>query len=137
MNPHVSVITLGVRDLKRARQFYSEGPGWPIMFEQGEWVSFSLANGSFGLGLYPWEALADDAGVAPGGSGFRGITLSYIVRSEERFDALLAEAERAGGKIVRPAQRPPWGGRFGYFTDPDGYLWKVASGAGQQPFAAE
>jgi uncharacterized protein len=134
MNPHVSIITLGVRDLNRAKQFYSEGLGWPIQQEQGPWVCFSLGNGSSALGLYPWDALADDAGVAANGSGFRGITLSYIVRSEERVDAVLAEAERAGGKIAKPAQRAPWGGYFGYFTDPDGYLWKVVAGAA---FAAE
>jgi catechol 2,3-dioxygenase-like lactoylglutathione lyase family enzyme len=137
MNPHVSVITLGVRDLNRAKQFYSEGLGWPIQQDYAEWVSFSLGNGSSLLGLYPWDALAADAGVASDGSGFRGFTLSYIVRSEERVDAVLAEAERAGGTIARPAQHSPWGGRFGYFTDPDGYLWKVAAGAGHPPFAAE
>jgi catechol 2,3-dioxygenase-like lactoylglutathione lyase family enzyme len=135
MNPHVSVITLGVSDLNRAKQFYHEGLGWPIQQDYAEWVSFRLGNGSSALGLYPWDALADDAGVAAAGSGFRGFTLSYLVRSEERVDAVLAEAERAGGKIARPAQRAPWGGRFGYFTDPDGYLWKVASGVGEQPFA--
>lgn len=137
MKPHVSVITLGVRDMNRAKQFYSEGLGWPIQQDYGQWVSFSLGNGSSALGLYAWDTLADDAGVAPEGSGFRGVTLSYIVGSDERVDAVLAEAERAGGTIVRPAERPQWGGRFGYFADPEGYLWKVASSAGDQPFAAE
>jgi len=137
MKAHVSGITLGVRDLKRAKQFYSEGLGGPIQQEQGEWVSFSLGNGSSALGLYPWDALAGDAGVAAEGSGFRGITLSYIVRSEDRVDAVLAQAKRAGGKIAKPAQRGSWGGYFGYFADPDGYLWKVALGAAQDPSAAE
>jgi len=137
MKPHVSVITLGVRDLDQAKRFYSEGLGWPIQQEAGPWVSFSLGDGSSSLGLYPWDALADDAGVPADGSGFRGMTLSYVVRSEERVDAVLAEAERAGGTIARPAEKAPWGGYFGYFADPDGYLWKVASGGGDQPFNAE
>lgn len=136
MKPQVSIITLGVRDLNRAKQFYHEGLGWPILQEYDVWVSFSLGNGSSGLGLFPWDALAADAGVAAEGSGFRGFTLSYLVRSQERVEAVLAEAERAGGKVLKPAQ-PAWGGYFGYFADPDGYLWKVASGAGDQPFAAE
>src|SRR5439155_12408865 len=102
----VSVITLGVRDLNRAKKFYSEGLGWPIQQAQGPWVCFSLGDGSSALGLFPWEALAGDAGVAADGSGFRGITLSYVVRSEGRADAVLAEAERAGGKIAKPATRP-------------------------------
>ncbi|MEX0630574.1 MAG: VOC family protein [Chloroflexota bacterium] len=137
MNQHVSGITLGVKDVNRAKQFYNEGLGWPIQLEQGEWVSFSLNNGTSALGLLPWDALADDAGVPSEGGGFRGFTLSYVVRSEERVDAVLAEAERAGGKIAKAAESQQWGGRSGYFTDPDGYLWKVAAGAGEQPIAAE
>src|SRR5262249_30318342 len=134
MKPHVSVITLGVKDLKRARQFYGEGLGWPIQQDYPQWVSFRLGNGSSALGLYSFDELAKDAGVSSLGPGFPGFTLSYLVRSKDRVDALLAEAERAGGKIAKPAG-DAYGGRFGYFTDPDGYLWKVASGTGQQPFA--
>jgi uncharacterized protein len=135
MNPHVGVITLGVRNLDRAKQFYRDGLGWPVQVDQGHFVSFRAADGSSGLALYPSKVLADDAGVPPEGSGFRGITFSYIVRSDERVDAVLAEAERAGGEIVRPAQQARWGGYFGYFADPDGHLWKVVAGAGEQPFA--
>lgn len=136
MNPHLSSITLGVKDVNRAKQFYGKGLGWPILQEQGEWVSFSLNNGSVALGLFRRDLLADDAGVAPDGSGFRGVTLSYVVRSEQRVDAVLAEAQRAGGNIAKPGQRAAWGGYFGYFTDPDGYLWKVGVGADLR-FAAE
>jgi predicted enzyme related to lactoylglutathione lyase len=114
MKPHVSIITLGVSDMNRAKQFYSEGLGWPILQEHGTWVAF----------------------VAADGSGFRGVTLSYIVRSEDRVEGVLAEAKRAGGKIAKTAERQPWGGSRGYLKDPDGYLWKVAAGGGKQ-FAAE
>lgn len=135
MNPHIAVITLGVRDLNRAKQFYSQGLGWPIAVDQGQFVSFSPAAGSTGLALYPWAALAADAGVAEEGSGFRGLTFNYFVRSDERVDAVLADAERAGGTIVKPAQRAKWGGYSGHFADPDGYLWKVVVGAEGQPFS--
>lgn len=137
MKPHVSSITLGVKDVNRAKQFYSQGLGWPIQQEQDEWVSFSLNNGSSALGLLPRHALAGDAGVAADGTGFRGMTFSYIVPSKERVDAVLAEAERAGGKIAKPAQGAAWGGYFGYFTDPDGYHWKVGWAPGEQPYSAE
>jgi catechol 2,3-dioxygenase-like lactoylglutathione lyase family enzyme len=135
MNPHVSVITLGVKDLNTAKQFYGKGLGWATRQDYPQWVSFGINNGSAALGLYAWDALAGDAGVAAAGSGFRGVALSYLVRSEERVAEVLAEAERAGGKIVKAAERAQWGGASGFFTDPDGYVWKVASGTGDQPFA--
>ena len=108
MNPHVGVITLGVGDLNRAKQFYRDGLGWPVQVDQGHFVSFRPADGSSSLALYPREVPAGDAGVSPDGGGFRGITFSYIVRSEDRVDAVLAEAERAGGEIAEPAQRARW-----------------------------
>ena len=126
MKPFISAITLGVKDLNRAKQFYNEGLGCPIQLDQGGFVSFSLGDGSSGLALYAWDALAADAGVPADGSGFRGFTLSYIVPSAERVDEVLAQAKGAGGKIARPAQRAQWG-YSGYFADPDGCLWKVAS----------
>lgn len=135
MNPHVAVITLGVRDLARARSFYSEGLGWPIQQEDHNWVCFILGDGSSALALYPWDALAEDARVSADGTGFRGVTLAYNARSEERVDEVLAEAERAGGEIVKRAERTSWGGYGGYFADPERYLWEVATGATQLPFS--
>jgi uncharacterized protein len=73
--------------------------------------------------------------VTADGNGFRGVTFAYNVRSEDRVDGVLAEAERAGAAIVQPARRTDWGGYSGYFTDPDGYLWEVATGATQLPFS--
>ncbi len=135
MKPHVAVITLGVRDLKRARSFYSDGLGWPVQQEDYNWVCFLLGDGSSALALYPWEELAADAKVPADGSGFSGVTLAHNVRSKERVDELLVEAERAGGKVVKPAQPTSWGGYGGYFADPDGYLSEVATGATQLPFS--
>jgi len=135
MKPHVAVITLGVRDLKRARTFYSEGLGWPIQQEDYNWVCFLLGDGSSALALYPWDELAHDATVPADGNGFRGVTLAHNLRSKERVDEVLGEAERAGGKLVKPAKRTSWGGYGGYFADPDGYLWEVATGATKLPFS--
>ena len=61
--------------------------------------------------------------------------ISTLTLGEDRVDAVLAEAERAGARTVKPAQRAQWGGYYGYFADPDGNLWKVVAGAGEQPFA--
>lgn len=127
MNPQISVVMLGVNDVERAKQFYSEGLGCPIEQDYPGFVSFNLGEGSSNLALYPWDAVAGDAGVTPEGDGFRGISLHYLVPSAERVDELLAQAEKAGGSIVKAAEQAQWGGYFGYFSDPDGYLWKVAS----------
>lgn len=129
MNTQISAITLGVRDLNRAKQFYSEGLGCPIEQDHAGFVSFNLGTGSSRLALYTWDALAADAGVAADGSGFRGVTLNYILPSAERVDEVLAQAKHGGGEIIKPAQSARWGGYFGYFSDPDGYLWKVAAAA--------
>jgi uncharacterized protein len=135
VKPHVSVLTLGVRDLARAREFYADRLGWPVHQEEDNWVCFLLGGGSTAFALYPWDALADDALADRKGSGFRGVTLAYVVRSQDRVDEVLAEAEAAGGTIVKPGQSAAWGGYSGYFADPERYLWEVASGATRLPFA--
>jgi hypothetical protein len=128
MKPHVSAITLGVSDLERAKQFYGAGLGWPIEQDYPNWVYFPLGGGS-GLGLYPLETLAADSGAAPG-DGVGGVVLNYLVSDEGRVADVLAEAEAAGGTIRKPAEQAPWGGTSGFFADPDGFVWKVASGPG-------
>jgi len=135
MKPHVAVITLGVKDLERERKFYGEGLGWQIHQEDTNWVCFLLGDGASALALYPWAELARDAEVPADGSGFRGVTLAHNVRSRERVEEVLAEAERAGGTIVKPARPTSWGGYGGYFADPEGHLWEVAAGATRLPFS--
>ena len=135
MNPHVSVITLGVRDFAGAKRFYSEGLGWTVHLEDENWASFFLNDGKTALALYPWDELAADADVESEGKGFRGVTFAYNVRSEDRVHAVLAEAERAGGTVVQQPRQREWGGFSGYFADPEGYLWEVATGAKTFPFS--
>jgi uncharacterized protein len=135
VKPHIAIVGLGVRDFGRAKQFYREGLGWPVLQEQGEWVCFGLGDGSSALTLSPWADLAADAGVPAEGRGFRGVTFSYNVHTEERVDAVLAEAEGAGGRITRPAARTSWGGYSGSFADPEGIVWEVATGAAELPFS--
>jgi len=114
MEQRISLVTLGVEDLARARAFY-EALGWGGAQQPDDEVAFFQAGGMiFGL----WTAL--------GGHGAPGIELAYNVRSPDEVDALLGEAERAGGTIVRPAARASWGGYTGAFADPDGYVWEVA-----------
>jgi len=128
MHPQITVVTIGVFDLDRAKQFYADGLGCPISADHGVFVSFDLGGGSL-LGVYGRSALAAEAGVDPVGSGFSGVTFHYLVKTRGGVDELLARAEAAGGTVTAPAQDAQWGGYFGYFADPDGNLWKVATSA--------
>jgi uncharacterized protein len=92
-------------------------------------VSFNLGAGSSSLALYEREAAARDAGVSAEGSGFRGVSFHFIVASTDQVDDIMRDAASAGGAIVKPAAASEWGGYFGYFSDPDDNLWKVASSA--------
>ena len=124
----VTAIMIGVEDLARSRKFYGEGLGCEIKQDYPNFVSFNLGEGSSSLALYPREAAAQDAGVSPEGSGFRGVSFHFIVPSKESVDEVIASALAAGGGVVKEAAATQWG-YFGYFNDPDGYLWKVASGS--------
>ena len=125
----VTAIMLGVRDLDRAKKFYGDGLGCTIDKDYPGFVSLSLGDGSSSLALYEWDAAAQDAGVPPAGSGFRGISFHYIVSSRDTVDQVIADAEAAGGAVVKEAAAAQWGGYYGYFSDPDGHLWKVATDA--------
>jgi predicted enzyme related to lactoylglutathione lyase len=118
MEQRISLVTLGVRDLPRARSFY-ERMGWTGAQQPDDEVCFFQAGGMV-LGL--WTAL--------GGHGAPGVELAHNVRSAEEVEAVLAEAEGAGGKIVRPAEQASWGGFTGAFADPEGYVWEVAYNPG-------
>ena len=122
----VSAIMLGVQDLDRSKRFYGEGLGCEIDQDYPHFVSFSLGDGSSSLALYQREAAAQDAGVSPEGSGFRGVSFHYVVPSREAVDEVMGKAVAAGGRVVREAAAVQWG-YFGYFSDPDGHLWKVAA----------
>jgi catechol 2,3-dioxygenase-like lactoylglutathione lyase family enzyme len=118
----LSLVTLGVADLGRAKAFY-EALGWRGQ-QPSDDVVFFQAGGMI-VGLWGRGQLADDSVVAdPGGWG--GITLAQNVGSPEEVDAVLAEAERAGGTVARPGAATFWGGYSGVFHDPDGHPWEVA-----------
>lgn len=124
MEPRVSLITLGVGDLARSRAFY-EKLGFKASSIGGGEVFFFQA-GSIGLVVWSRDELAADAGVSAEGSGFRGIAIAHNVRERLQVDAVIAEAAAAGGRESKPAHDTDWGGRSGYFADPDGHLWEVA-----------
>jgi catechol 2,3-dioxygenase-like lactoylglutathione lyase family enzyme len=123
MEQRLSLITLGVRDLRRARDFY-EGLGWTTGAGADDDVVFFRAGGVV-LALWDRARLAEDSGVddAP---GWGGVTLAHNVRSPEEVDRVIAEAEAAGAEIPRHGAETFWGGYSGVFVDPDGHPWEVA-----------
>ena len=123
----VTAIMIGVEDLARSKRFYGEGLGCTIDQDYPNFVSFNLGDGSSSLALYEREAAARNAGVSSEGSGFRGVSFHFIVPSSQAVDEVMGNAVAAGGGVVKEAAAARWGGYFGYFSDPDGYLWKVAS----------
>lgn len=138
MEPRISIVTLGVDDLDRAVAFY-EAMGLSRHDKFTDGVAFFQMGGLI-LALWPREELAHDAGLQPGGEwrpkgpafeaevrrDFSGVALAYNTRSEDEVHQVMEQAGKAGGRLVKPAQRAFWGGVQGYFEDTEGNLWEVA-----------
>ena len=124
MNQHLHIITLGVRDFEVSKKFYGETLGWKPSGSQDEIVFFQA--GGVVLAIYPREMLAEDAVIAPDGSGFSGFTLAYSAQSESEVDEIIKDLKSKGVKIVMEPQKVFWGGYSSYFADPDDYRWEVA-----------
>jgi uncharacterized protein len=123
----VSLITLGVRDLERARSFY-EGLGWSAHPDENDDVVFFQAGGLV-VALWDRGSLAADSAVNDAG-GWGGVTLAYNVRAPEEVDEVIEEARAAGARIGRKPGETFWGGYSGVFVDPDGHPWEVAHNPG-------
>jgi catechol 2,3-dioxygenase-like lactoylglutathione lyase family enzyme len=126
MEQRISLVTLGVDDVARARRFY-EALGWSGQEVQ---ETVFLAAGGVVLVLWGRALLADDAGAPPGRPGAVSVALAHNVRTPAEVDAVLAAAEAAGATITRPAGPTPYGGYAGYFADPDGHYWEIAYNPG-------
>ena len=126
MEQRLSLVSLGVADVAAATAFY-ERLGWQrSVANSNENITFFQLGGII-LGLYGGQALADDIGIEYSDRlGFNNITLAFNTRSREEVEAVLQEAEAAGGEIIKPAEEAFWGGYSGYFSDPDGHHWEVA-----------
>jgi catechol 2,3-dioxygenase-like lactoylglutathione lyase family enzyme len=123
MDQRISLITLGYRDYARARAFYA-AMGWTDAVAPDDEVVFFQAGGMV-FALWDRAKLAEDSAV-PDAGGWGGITVAYNVRSPDEVDAVLAQAQAAGGTVGRPGAKTPWGGYSGVFVDPEGHPWEVA-----------
>jgi catechol 2,3-dioxygenase-like lactoylglutathione lyase family enzyme len=131
MKPRITLLTIGVDDLERSVRFYRDGLGLPTQgvvgteFEHGAVAFFELAGG-LKLAVWPRDSLAHDCGLAKTPPSPTDFSIAHNVASEAEVDEVMREAETAGARIVKPAQKVFWGGYTGYFQDPDGHLWEVA-----------
>lgn len=130
MKPRLTVLTLGVDDLERAVAFYRDGLGFPTEgivgkeFEHGA-VAFLELESGLRLALWPRASIAHDTGLSLNDYSATELTLGHNVGSRLEVDAVMADAARAGAKILKEAGETFWGGYSGYFQDPDGHVWEV------------
>jgi uncharacterized protein len=127
MDQRISLITLGVSDLERARAFY-EALGWRTDAAPEDDVVFFQAGGMI-VALWDRRSLEEDSATSDSG-GWGGVTLAYNTRSEGEVDAVIEEARHAGATIGREPATTFWGGYSGVFIDPDGHPWEVAHNPG-------
>jgi catechol 2,3-dioxygenase-like lactoylglutathione lyase family enzyme len=135
MKPCITLLTLGVENLERSVAFYRDGLGFSTAgivgaeFENGAVAFFNLQSG-LKLALWPRESLSADSGLPVQASSATELSIGHNVSSQQEVDDVMREAERAGARIVKPAQPTFYGGYAGYFQDPDGHLWEVAFNPG-------
>lgn len=129
--PRLTVITLGVSDIRASIAFYDALGFSRRLKATGEAVAFYETGGPV-LALYPWDRLAADAALPdqPRPRAFRGITLAWNCRAREEVDAVMAFALGKGAKLVKAAHETDYGGYSGYFADPDGHPWEVVVAPG-------
>lgn len=131
MKPRITLITLGVDDLERSMRFYRDGLGLSTegvigtQFEYGAVAFFDLQPG-LKLALWPRSSLAHDAGISVTPKSATEFSLAHNVRSKAEVDAVMAQAAKAGARVLKAAHDTFYGGYAGYFQDPDGHLWEVA-----------
>lgn len=123
MDQRLSLVTLGVQDLSRARAFY-ESLGWKASTASCEQVCF-FQTGSMAIALYPMDALLTDAGMTDTNPRPGGITLGINVVVREEVDRELAVMLACGATLLQAATDTAWGGRTAYFADPDGHPWEI------------
>jgi catechol 2,3-dioxygenase-like lactoylglutathione lyase family enzyme len=131
MRPRLTLITLGVDDLERAVRFYRDGLGWRTKgivgteFEHGAVAFFDLSGG-LKLALFPRQHLAHDSGLPVSPPATTDVAMAHNVTTREEVDTVMAEAEKAGARVVKRQVETFYGGYAGYFQDTEGHLWEVA-----------
>jgi len=131
VKPRITVLTLGVDDLERSLRFYRDGLGFPTEgiigreFEHGA-VAFFALSGGLRLAIWPRASISHDTGLPQAAASPTELTVGHNVKSKAEVDATMAQAERAGARVIQAPHDTFWGGYAGYFQDPDGHVWEIA-----------
>jgi catechol 2,3-dioxygenase-like lactoylglutathione lyase family enzyme len=125
MKPRLNIVTLGVKNLQKSREFYKNALGWEPSPGSDENIVF-FHQGGIVLGLYPLDKLAEDAGVSAERSGFSGVTLAINQDSKEAVTETFEKAVKNGAMVLVEPRETFWGGYDAYFADPDGHPWEIA-----------
>jgi catechol 2,3-dioxygenase-like lactoylglutathione lyase family enzyme len=126
LEQRLSLVTLGVADMTRAREFYGQTLGWTPFFEMDDIALFDM--GGLVFGLFVHKGLSEDMkrNLIAAPEAYRGFALAHNVRSEADVDEAFARLKAAGAAILKEPERAEWGGHSGYFADPDGHPWEIA-----------
>jgi hypothetical protein len=130
MDPHLSVVTLVVRDLAKSRAFYIDGLGWPVEVESPDEVVMVRVGDKVVLSLWQEAAAVGELGPIGRAEGAPAFTLAHNVATTADVDRVLGEARSAGATVVAQGALRDWGGYSGYFVDPDGFRWEIAHNPG-------
>ena len=131
MKQHIHILTLGVNDLEKSMAFFKNGFGWQTKgivgteYERGAIVVFDLNNGMM-ISLYERKNLAWDSGLEQQPESATEFSIGHLVNTDNEVNLIMEQAQKAGAKIIKPAQKTFWGGYAGYFKDIDGHLWEIA-----------
>ncbi len=125
MPARLNILTLGVRDLPKVRAFY-EALGWESRSEGDEFARFQTGGAT--LALFSLDLLAGEANMQPSESTgrFLGFTCAVLVEEEAMIDEAIEKVREAGGRMLAEPVAREWGGRSGYFADPEGNVWELA-----------
>jgi uncharacterized glyoxalase superfamily protein PhnB len=125
MDQRLTIITLGVENVKVSTDFYENTMGWIKMESSNENITFFKLNGIM-LSLFQKDSLAEDAEVQAEGTGFKSFSIAYNANSKDEVNAVFKDLTDKRVKIIKQPKEVFWGGYSGYFADPDGFLWEVA-----------
>ncbi len=119
----IDAITMFVDDLEESKLFYQKVFGLPVFFEDKNSAVFKFANTLINL----LQITAAHDLIAPGVVASRqaGSRFQLTIPVDD-VDAMCAELQSRGVKLLNGPMNRAWGVRTASFTDPGGHIWEIA-----------